>query len=48
MVILILLNFITELVAAVTLSWKRHPVFACVAWLLTALYGYGIYPAAEL
>lgn len=48
MVILILLNFITELVAAVTLSWKRHSVFACVAWLLTALYGYGIYPAAEL
>lgn len=45
MSILILLNFLTALVAAVTLSWKRHPVFACVAWLFTALYGYGIYHA---
>ena len=42
MEILIILNFLTALVAALTLTWKRHPIFAAVAWLLTALYGYGI------
>ncbi len=45
MAILIMLNFLTALVAALTLTWKRHPIFAAVAWLLTALYGYGIWHA---
>ena len=45
MAILIILNFLTALVAALMLTWKRHPIFAVVAWLLTALYGYGIWHA---
>lgn len=45
MQILIILNFLTVFVAAVVLSWKRHFIFAGIAWLLTLLYGYGIYHA---
>ena len=45
MEILIILNFLTALVAALTLTWKHHPIFAVVAWLLTVLYGYGIWHA---
>jgi hypothetical protein len=45
MAILIILNFLTALVAALILTWKRHPIFAAVAWLLTTLYGYGIWHA---
>ncbi len=45
MQILIILNFLTAFVAAVVLTWKRHFIFAGIAWLLTLLYGYGIYHA---
>lgn len=45
MQILIVLNFLTAFVAAVVLTWKRHFIFAVIAWMLTLLYGYGIYHA---
>ena len=45
MAILIILYFLTALVAALTLTWKRHPVFAFATWGLAAIYGYGIWHA---
>ena len=43
--VLIVLNFLTAIVALVVLCWKRHFLFALVALFCTILYGYGIWRA---
>ena len=40
---LIILNFLTAIVAFVVLCWKRHFLFALVALFCTILYGYGMW-----
>ena len=45
MKVLIILNFLTAIVAFVVLCWKRHFLFALVALFCTILYGYGIWHA---
>ena len=42
---LIILNFLTAIVALVVLCWKRHFLFALVALFCVGLYGYGIWHA---
>ncbi len=39
---LVVLNFLTAIVALVVLCWKRHFLFALVALFCVVLYGYGI------
>ena len=43
--VLIILNFLTAIVALVVLCRKRHILFALVALFCTILYGYGIWHA---
>lgn len=40
---LVILNFVTAVVALVVLVWKRHPLFALVALFCVLLYGYGLW-----
>ena len=43
--VLIILNFLTAIVAFVVLFCKRHFLFALVALFCVGLYGYGIWHA---
>ncbi len=40
---LVIVNFVAPLLCAIVLSVKRHPIFAVIAWMMTIVYGYGIY-----
>lgn len=40
---LVIVNFVTACLCAISLSVKRHPIFATIAWLLTCVYGCGVY-----
>lgn len=40
---LVIVNFVAACLCAISLSVKRHPIFATIAWLLTCVYSYGIY-----
>ncbi len=41
--VFVIANFVAALLCATVLSVKRHPIFAVIAWMLTCVYGYGIY-----
>ncbi len=40
---LVIVNFVAACLCAISLSVKRHPIFATITWLLTCVYGYGVY-----
>lgn len=41
--VLIIVNFITAIIAFLTLTWKRHPLMALAAMCCILLYGYGLW-----